>query len=371
MSFTAKSVILDIADNWGHLGWLGLRSVDFYSNGSKIANATPTADATTEANSYYIAENAFDTDLSKTGVADYVSWLATFNNITNQRLIVVFDSNTTFDEIRVNNYHWSGSATERGAKNVVIHCSTDTIINTTYNAPISNSTLIFDDIFNEHIASDIEDEQILSLISAPPPSDDVVAPTVSINKAINGILMGIKLSTQETFLSPNIIGPYTWRGIVDGRIENVYLQDGNGLSLQLISLDITLSGTKGITITAVPHVSAGQEWLAESVGPYEIIMGDVDLYRFDAVVWDLYQGANRKSLVIRATEVKLQRSPTARKVPSPVELLPNGSKTAATIPGAWDIMPGDDLSAGQSWRTAVDSANIHIKHGESQVVVYG
>ena len=42
MSYTAKSVILDCADNWGAPYYLGVRSIDFWFEGSKIANLQTT-----------------------------------------------------------------------------------------------------------------------------------------------------------------------------------------------------------------------------------------------------------------------------------------------------------------------------------------
>jgi hypothetical protein len=197
MSFTAKSVIFDIADNWGHASLLGLRSVDFYMTESKIANATPTAYETTALNGDTIAEYVFDTDLSKTGDASTRSWIGSLNSITNQRLIVVFDTLTTFDDVRINNYHSSGGYTERGAKNVVINISSDTITDTTYNVSISNSTKIFDGQFNQHVGSNVEDEQILTLI-LPDTTVSLAALTLSLSLGSGSIIEG-RFATLESF----------------------------------------------------------------------------------------------------------------------------------------------------------------------------
>lgn len=83
---------------------------------------------------------------------------------TSQRLVIVFDSSTTFDEIRVNNCHDEGAYTSNGAKNVEINISTDSISSVVYEAAISNSTQIYDSTFDEHSASDVEDEQTLITI---------------------------------------------------------------------------------------------------------------------------------------------------------------------------------------------------------------
>ena len=164
MSYTAKSVILDIADNHGGPYGLGLRQVDFWSGGAKIILGV--SDFMTYATSTftigsYEPSNAFDTYTSKTGGSG--DWLSAADAPTNQRLICVFDSPVTFDEIRVNNTHYFGDYTSDGVNNVVITISDDVITDTTYNAAISNSTEIFDGVFDEHVASDVEDEQILTL----------------------------------------------------------------------------------------------------------------------------------------------------------------------------------------------------------------
>lgn len=168
MSYTAKSVILDILDNYGNVNYLAIRSVDFWYDGSKISN--PSTSFTAYATSYADFASykgypycAFDTTLSKLGGGSYTTWTSNHQVNTNQRLICVFDSAITFDEIRINNYHDSGANTSYGANNVKISISTDAITSTVYNAAISNSTLIYDSTFDEHVASDVEDEQILVL----------------------------------------------------------------------------------------------------------------------------------------------------------------------------------------------------------------
>lgn len=168
MSVTAKSVILDIADNRGDVYSIGIRSIDFYKNSVKIVNINGTdfaAYSTTERNVDLAGWHAFDTSLSKIGPASSMAFQSGNFVTTNTRLICVFNSMTDFDEIVVNNWHESGSQTTRGAKNVKIHFSTDEITSTVYDESIPNSTLIYDDVFAEHIASNIEDEETLTLIN--------------------------------------------------------------------------------------------------------------------------------------------------------------------------------------------------------------
>jgi len=163
---TAKSVILDIADNWGDPSFISIRSVDFFYGGELITNITSTdfvAYATTFHSSTYAPQYSFDTSKSKIGTLSGNQWLSLSSNITNQRLICVFNEATTFDEIVINNAHSYGDQVSRGSKNIKISFSTDEITDTTYNATISNSLVLFDGQLNQHITSDVEDPQTLDV----------------------------------------------------------------------------------------------------------------------------------------------------------------------------------------------------------------
>jgi hypothetical protein len=163
--YTAKSLILDIADNWnGGGGWMGIRQIDLYSGGEKLTltDADVLCYATTEYDSQLLAKYAFLSSTSKVGDDRPNAWAA--SSSISQRLICVFASDITFDEVVVNNRHDGGADTGTGAKNVKMYISTDTITDTTYNAAIVNSTKIFDGQFKQHIAQNIEDPETLELI---------------------------------------------------------------------------------------------------------------------------------------------------------------------------------------------------------------
>ena len=159
-----KSIIIDIADDWGRTTGMGIRSVDFYNGGSKITNLNSTdfsAYATSSLGNGWYPFQSFDTSLSKTGSSLWTSWNT--SSITNQRLICVFNEDTEIDGITINNYHSNGGVTDSGVKNIKIYASTDEITDTTYDATISNSILIFDDQVDAHVSSDIVDNQVLDL----------------------------------------------------------------------------------------------------------------------------------------------------------------------------------------------------------------
>lgn len=165
----AKSVIFDIKDNYGDPSFMSIRSIDFLYRGSLITNLASTdfvAYATTSHSSYYLPAFSFDTSKSKIGSLVSNQWMSLSSNVTNQRLICVFNSETLFDSIIINNAHSVGLQISRGSKNIKITSSTDEITDTTYNASVSNSKILFDGVLNEHIESDVEDPQDLFLEGA-------------------------------------------------------------------------------------------------------------------------------------------------------------------------------------------------------------
>jgi len=182
MSFTAKSVVFDCADSYEAVNYIGIRSVDFYLASVLVARVSGdmTCYATTS-ESGTAPEDAFITALSKTGSYVDKCWLSNAPAPTNQRLIMVNDSPIEFDEIVINNFHNSGSSTDSGAQNVKITISTDAITDTTYNAAVSNSTVIYNSTFDQHIASDVQDDQILTLITPETVDSEPFEATVSLS----------------------------------------------------------------------------------------------------------------------------------------------------------------------------------------------
>ena len=159
--YTTKSVIFEFADNWGAPDYLGIRSIDFYDAENNLIDMVKTTDflayKTNSYSSYYV-ENIFETSKAKDGTWNNTQWLS--NAITNQRVVIVFNSVFSFYKIVINNSHSSGTETDTGAKNVKIYISNDAITSTVYNEAIPNSDLIFDGILLEHVNSDIEDPQV-------------------------------------------------------------------------------------------------------------------------------------------------------------------------------------------------------------------
>lgn len=140
---TAKSVVFDVLNSWGQAS-LGMRSIEFYS-GVMLLSLTGsdfTAYSATQWDTGTLPGFAFDTSLSKTGGYPNNSWLSANGASTNQRLIIVFNTEQSFNSIVVNNFHISGGTATYGARITSITSSLDAITDTTYNAAIANSTAL-------------------------------------------------------------------------------------------------------------------------------------------------------------------------------------------------------------------------------------
>jgi len=170
MAFTTKSIIIDVADNYGDGSYTGIRAVDLYDSSGKVAlTSANTSCYGSYLQSGFEAWRAFDTALSKIGGEQNTSWMD--GTTGSARIICVLNTQIELTGVRINNSHYIGGYTTRGAQNVKIHISTDSISDTTYNAAIANSTKIYDSTFDQHATSDAEDEQTLELLS----SDIIVA----------------------------------------------------------------------------------------------------------------------------------------------------------------------------------------------------
>jgi hypothetical protein len=161
--FTAKSVVFDFADNWGG-SYMNVRSIDFAINGNRLLlssmlkNNQYSLFVTSENGSTQSVRRAFAFEFKKIGKRQYRSWMADSSQKTNQRICVVFKEPIEFDEIFINNGHDSGGQVVDGVKNTKITISSDSITDTTYNAAVANSSVIFQGEIPKHTEVDEVDE---------------------------------------------------------------------------------------------------------------------------------------------------------------------------------------------------------------------
>lgn len=174
-SYTIKSFVLDVADNYGRSS-VGIRSIEFRLSG--ILVGVLYSDATCYGSQYsddYSPIKMFDTAPLKTGLSIRSSWYSASGVNTNVRISCVFDTPIVCDSVVVNNYHSNGASTDGGAKNIRITITASGVVtSTTYMEAVPNGFLLFDGVLDEHVASNVVDNQVL-LLNEPPPEFNVVS----------------------------------------------------------------------------------------------------------------------------------------------------------------------------------------------------
>lgn len=147
--FIAKSVIVDIANNYGETTYMVLSSIVFYNNGQKVI-LTPDmfeAYSSSNATNEYLVSNVFNTSTDKTLWA-YNVWQTAPGQVTKQRLVLNLHDPISFTNIEIfNSISNTSERTDRGVKDAKISITLDNITSTVYDAPISNAKLIFDGQF--------------------------------------------------------------------------------------------------------------------------------------------------------------------------------------------------------------------------------
>ncbi|MCP4163334.1 MAG: hypothetical protein GY760_25010, partial [Deltaproteobacteria bacterium] len=152
-----KSAIFKIADTWGGSS-MGIRRIEFFKGSGpiNIGESGFTAYATNEISGRE-AKYAFLTSTeSKIGSADNMTWNSGQNS--EQVLIINFEGTEPqeIDYIQIHNFHNTGTETNLGVKNVKVYFTDQDYINTTYSEDVSNSELVYDGIFDQHYASNVE-----------------------------------------------------------------------------------------------------------------------------------------------------------------------------------------------------------------------
>lgn len=255
----AKSVVFDFADAYGPTK-LGIRSIDFYLNNVliEVTEDDFTAGATSEADSWGLAKNAFITALPKAGMVLQNGWDSLYpDNYTNQRLYIEFDTSIVFDKIIVNNYNNNGvlNAWTYGAKNTKITTSLEGGISPVYNATVPGGEVLIENIvLRAHESYNCVDEQVIY-------DEGPVSPpryrSISVDIADNwgGIRVGIRsidfywddelvsvlsgyyISYFYQWLSENYNGLYTFRTDVSktgSAYQRQYLSNNTPGPLRLV-----------------------------------------------------------------------------------------------------------------------------------------
>lgn len=200
MSFTAKTIVFDCANNYG-ASYLGVRSIEFKLDGTLI-EVYPYTECSIWVTSQYAPSQAsinfaFDTSKPKTGAWAENCYLST--SYFNQRITVVWNEPLEFDELIINNWHSVGSSTTYGVRDLKIYVTNDTMSGAVYDAEVPNGAMIFDGTLDEHVNSDVVDDQNLEI--SPPPIA-ISSPEVIITLEVECSVIG---DTYVNLIPPEVI----------------------------------------------------------------------------------------------------------------------------------------------------------------------
>ncbi|MCP3924836.1 MAG: hypothetical protein GY714_19840 [Desulfobacterales bacterium] len=163
----AKSVIFDIAGNYGSTEYIRLRSIEFYKDGTLLPfTEADFVSKSTTSNVDYEAKNLFITGNSKIGADIKNGFRSQMSAVSSQRITVVFNSEIEFDKIVINNGHESRANTDSGAKLIDIQITNVEYDNTTYGAVVTGSVdRVFKSNILQHPETDLADDKIYVDIS--------------------------------------------------------------------------------------------------------------------------------------------------------------------------------------------------------------
>lgn len=234
--YAAKSVFIDMYNNYGYDGYMQIRSIDFYKDGALIplTAADFTAYSTTVRPSYdYDPAYAFDTSLSKTGDSyGGTTWQSDWDCHRSQRIACVFNTEIEFDEVVVENHR--GDAGVRDAKFYIspTALSSGDVV---FGQAVTGSTRIFLGPISRHTDSDVLQPESLELGPSPVYTAKSVifdfldsytyAGFLGIRYVefyLNDVLIPLTAADFTTYLSPNYNGFYP----VDSAFDTTFVGVG-------------------------------------------------------------------------------------------------------------------------------------------------
>jgi len=166
--YTAKSVFIDLYNNYGYDGYMQIRSIDFYKDGALIPLTAGdfTAYSTTVRPSYdYDPAYVFDTSLSKTGDSyGGTTWQSDWDCHRSQRIACVFNVEIEFDEVVVENHRGDAGVRDVNIFTLPTAISPSDIV---FGQAVTGSTRIFLGPISRHTDSDVLQPESLDIGPAP------------------------------------------------------------------------------------------------------------------------------------------------------------------------------------------------------------
>jgi len=162
------------------------------------------------------------------------------------------------------------------------------------------------------------------------------------------------------------------RDIFAGSLSKCTLEDSVGKQLAPLSIDIQYSGKNSTVhmVISLPFATV-KTFMSGLVLPLFIKSNGNPVFKIQEFETSEYLGGASKSYLMTVKNFAVVRLPGEITTPPATRVSPLISSLSIDIPDAFDIIPGDTLSAGKLPKVVVSAASIHIKDNESRSVVYG
>jgi hypothetical protein len=115
----------------------------------------------------------------------------------------------------------------------------------------------------------------------------------------------------------------------------------------------------------------GKDFIAGVVLPLFVKVSGTDIFKIAEFETSEYVGGSSRSYLLTVNEFVMVRLAGQVTTPPPTRVSALSRSLSLDIPDAFDIIPGDILTAGSQPQLVVSAASIHIKDNESRSVVYG
>lgn len=213
--------------------------------------------------------------------------------------------------------------------------------------------------------------------------------TASLHELFYGGFVGTKINSQtigaaeitynmvsaETHKANGIIGvgfSFKSRNFYPSRITDCYLEDSNGLSISPLSITIQYSGRSDTTYAIFPlPYDDGKLFEALAIPPIDIKSGGDIIFSFSNYFSDDYIGGNSQAFILTCRGFDTMRLPASVSTPVPIDKKIFTGSEAIIIAGAFDIVPGDVVTAGDNSPITVSAASIIINNKEPRSIIYG
>ncbi len=162
------------------------------------------------------------------------------------------------------------------------------------------------------------------------------------------------------------------RQVFAGTLSQCSLEDSAGHQLAPLSIDIQYSGRNSTVhmVVSLPF-AAGKAFISGVVLPLFVKANGAPVFKVEEFETSEYIGGSSRSYLLTVESFAVIRLPGEITTHSPTRVSALARSLSMDIPAAFDIIPGDILTAGSQPPLVVSAASIHIKDNESRSVVYG